>query len=300
MPRSLRIEFSLNMADENIDENPHGEDIAERSNQLMLSRHAAHGRYTNATGMALRARQQIINEEIARERFGFQQQNLELQRVKELVSIAKQTAVVQRQMQAEQHTVNALNGIGELDHKDPNYTRNLAKIFAENPLAAKDPVIQDIVRSQIASKKVVDDANMAMYKEEGLEKIRNQAALDKEKLLMDSRAETAGKQQAAKLKASEEDSGYLSKVPAGIQETWAALQAEMKHPQGADEKEKKEYNDIRVDQAAALEKLHPQLNPEKTGWKPPNENVPHGTSSPPMSAPAAAVDANSFIKSHLQ
>lgn len=66
----------------------------------------------------------------------------------------KQRAAIEMQVQTQQHTVKALETLGKLDPSTPDYHLKLAEVFHDNPLAAKDPLIQDIVKSQITARHV--------------------------------------------------------------------------------------------------------------------------------------------------
>ncbi len=185
-----------------MDEEQNQEYMFDRAQEIASKAHmgrmARHGQYINAQNTAIRARGQVIQEEIAQQRYEMAQQRMELDRMKQLMEITKQMHAMKQQQTTVEHTQNALKSIGELDYKSEDYTKKLSLVFAENPMAAKDPIIQDLVRGQIASKKVVDDANMAMYKEEGLAKMRIQEKVDAENALKNPRAATAGAEEFEK------------------------------------------------------------------------------------------------------
>lgn len=175
--------------------------VGDRMNELMIGRMARHGQYVQASSQALRARGQVIQEEISRERHDYNEQQLELNRMKTLVEISKQKAVLQQEMAQQQHIQGALSKLGELNPNDPEYTKKMAQVFNEHPMATKDPVIQDIVRNQIATRQTVEKTANTLYTLTEEEKIRNDSAVERERLLLPGRIDTAGGEEAAKVAA---------------------------------------------------------------------------------------------------
>lgn len=125
------------------------EDRGAAFNRALGQRQQRHGRVVQSGSNLLRARGQLIQEEVAQERFDMQHQELDLKRVTALANIFKQRAIIQKQMQAQQHTVGALAEIGKLDGTSPDYHLKLAEVFRNNPMASNDPVVQRIVTGQI-------------------------------------------------------------------------------------------------------------------------------------------------------
>lgn len=124
--------------------------------EALTSRRAAHGRVLDAQQNALRAQAQVDAEQVAQQRFEMQRQTLELNRVKALSDIARQSALVRQQMTAQEHTANALEALGGISPSDAGYPLKMAEVFKNNPMAAQDPVVQAVVRSHIASRQVAE------------------------------------------------------------------------------------------------------------------------------------------------
>ena len=185
-----------------------GEARANRLTELLAQRGQQHGAVLQAQGLALRSRQQVINEEIAQQRFDVQQQAVELSRIKALSEIEKEKAVVQMQIDQHKQSAAAVNQLGQLDPNDPQYTVKMAKIFNENPMASKDPVITEIVKSNIASRHVVEEtgAHIAEFQAaQDAEKAKVLALRDdadaRDKAGVPLKAQIAGDEQAAKERA---------------------------------------------------------------------------------------------------
>jgi len=178
------------------------QEIGSRYQELMTGRMARHGQYMQATTAALRARGQLIQEEVAKERFAMQQQEQDLNRIKALTEITKQRIALQQKANEQMHVQRAVSKLGELHSDDPEYMNKMAGIFNENPMATRDPVIQDIIKNQMSERETQQKTanSLKQFREE--EEIRNTAANDREKLLTDARATTAERVQAAKEKAS--------------------------------------------------------------------------------------------------
>lgn len=121
-----------------------------RFNELMDVRRTRHGRMLNTQTNYLKARGQNITEELGQERFDVQKQNLELNRIKELTNLLKQKAAIELQTRTQEHTVAALEGLRNIDPGSPDYHLKVADLFHNNPLATKDPLVQDIVKNQLA------------------------------------------------------------------------------------------------------------------------------------------------------
>lgn len=122
--------------------------------------------YEGSRSNYLRARADQIKEETAHNRFQIQQENLELTRMKAVAELMKAKAAVQQQMQQQEHTVRALETIGKLDPKSPDYNIKVAEVFHENPLAARDKLVQEIVHSQIQSRHVMETTDAAIKQHE--------------------------------------------------------------------------------------------------------------------------------------
>tara|TARA_R110000868_G_scaffold64854_5_gene194633 strand:- start:13906 stop:14775 length:870 start_codon:yes stop_codon:yes gene_type:complete len=176
------------------------EDLQTRFNRRLNGRIARHNDFTQASGYALRARGQLIQEEIAKERFGLQRQKQELDRIKTLAEITRQTVLIKQQMQAHEHVQGALSKLKDLDPVgDPNgYTIGMAKVFSDHPMATRDPIVQGFVRTQIGSMQAKQKADRGLETLRQEEAIRIQAAVQKEDALMRGRMQTAGSEEYAR------------------------------------------------------------------------------------------------------
>lgn len=135
-----------------------GDEVGSRFDQLIQARQQVHGRFMQSGANALRAHGQVITEELGRERLQLAHENLQLNREKELANIQKQRAAMELQLTQQKHTVAALDAVTKLDPSDENYHVKLAEAIHDNPMATKDPIFQDIVKAQIATRHVQQQA----------------------------------------------------------------------------------------------------------------------------------------------
>ena len=135
---------------------------------MIQRRQQAHGGIADAQSLAIRARQQVINEEIAQQRFDVQQANLELDRVKQLADLEKERALVKAQLQQQNQVSTAIGKLGELNPNSEDYQLKMTQIFHDNPLASKDEVVQQLVRNHLQARQIVDEtgAHIAQQKAE--------------------------------------------------------------------------------------------------------------------------------------
>lgn len=135
-----------------------GDEVGSRFDELVASRQQRFGRLAQSQTNQLRARQQLITEELAQERFKIQGATLELNRTKALMEVQKQRAALQLQATIQQHTVNALDKLGKLDPGSSDYNIKLAEAIHDNPLATRDPIVKDLISAQIHSRHVQEQA----------------------------------------------------------------------------------------------------------------------------------------------
>jgi hypothetical protein len=129
-------------------------DILPEDRRMLRSLVTGDSRYDGSRQNYLAARREQFQEENAHNRFLMQQQNLELAQMKQTTEMMKARAAAELQMRTEQHTVRALEYLGKLSPQSPDFHVKMAEIFHENPLAAKDPLIQDMVKAQIGERHV--------------------------------------------------------------------------------------------------------------------------------------------------
>lgn len=145
------------MADPNIvpfDGDDEGDARLARYNELTGARQQQHDRFLQSNTLALRSRQQLITEELGREKIDIAHQRLELDRNRALADLLKQRVVMEQQNQTLQHTTAALSELGKLNPSQPDYSLRMAEIMHANPMASKDPTVQDIIKSQLKANEV--------------------------------------------------------------------------------------------------------------------------------------------------
>lgn len=141
------------------DYDPQAEARDNRFNELMDVRRDRHGRIIESGTNLLRARSQLIREEIATQRFDLQHQRLDLDRVIALGNILKQKALIQQQIQAQTHVVSAMDRLKSLDPRHPNFNVQFAEVFRDNPMATKDPMVQKFSAGLIDTLKSFNQSN---------------------------------------------------------------------------------------------------------------------------------------------
>jgi hypothetical protein len=119
-------------------------------------RRTDHRGVVDSQNMALRAQQQIINENISQQRFGLQQQRLELEQMKAQAEMAKEAAMIRQQMQTEAHIAGAISGLAKLSPTDPEYATRMAEVFQANPMARTDPTVHSLVSSHLKVRETID------------------------------------------------------------------------------------------------------------------------------------------------
>ena len=119
-------------------------------------RRTEHRGVVDSQNMALRAQQQIINENISQQRFGLQQQKLELDQMRAQAEMAKEAAMIRQQMQTEAHIAGAISGLAKLSPTDPEYTTRMAEVFQANPMARTDPTVHSLVSSHLKVRETID------------------------------------------------------------------------------------------------------------------------------------------------
>lgn len=124
--------------------------------EALNRRRTEHRGVVNSQNMALRAQQQIINENISQQRFSLQQQKLELEQMKAQAEMAKEAAMIRQQMQTEAHVAGAISGLAKLSPTDPDYATRMAEVFQANPMARTDPTVHSLVSSHLKVRETID------------------------------------------------------------------------------------------------------------------------------------------------
>lgn len=143
-----------------------GESRYRRFEQLMESGAGRSRAIGRAQSYAARAQQQSTNEQLTRQRFAIQQGGMELRRMQAVAELQKQRAVIQHQMEITNQTANAFESVGKLDPSGADYNLKLAEIFHQNPSATKDPILKELLTSQLHQRQIRDTTGEEIIRHE--------------------------------------------------------------------------------------------------------------------------------------
>lgn len=149
--------------------------LLDRAQQL-AQRGNSHSQILQAQKLALSAHRQISQEQIAQQNYELEQQKINFQRINMLAAIEKQKALITQQIQKTQQTTAAIDQLGRIDPNASDFSVKVAEIYKNNPMATSDPIAQEMTKSMLQSRKVVEDTSAHITEHQAAQK----AILDRE------------------------------------------------------------------------------------------------------------------------
>lgn len=143
------------------------DDGASRFEQLLAARQGNHGRIVDRQSQVLRARGQLIQEEVAKEKYVLSHAKLQLDREKQLAEVTKQRVAMAQQIEQHKQSVKAITALADLDPHSKDFQLKVAHAFADNPMATRDPFAQTLTKDlfHIRQKKLDVDQEVRGYEE---------------------------------------------------------------------------------------------------------------------------------------
>jgi hypothetical protein len=130
--------------------------------------------------MMLKERALADREHLDTQRFGLDAQKMELEKVHELASIEKERLQIASTMEMHRQTTIASKALSALDGTEPDYQKRVLQIQADNPLAARDPVISRAIEFRNQQALEHERAQTALDTFSAEEKIRQADAMARE------------------------------------------------------------------------------------------------------------------------